>query len=39
MKRWGDALKSGDADRLVAALSGQGAPRKLTPGILSFIKL
>lgn len=39
MKRWGDALKSGDADRLVAALSGQGAPRKLTPEILSFIKV
>ena len=39
MKRWGEALKSGDADRLVAALSGQGAPRKLTPEILSFIKV
>jgi len=39
MKRWGDALKSGDADRLIAALSGQGAPRKLTPEILSFIKV
>ncbi|MCP4624936.1 MAG: hypothetical protein GY850_15635 [bacterium] len=33
------ALKSGDADRLVAALSGQGAPRKLTPEILSFINV
>ncbi len=39
MKRWGDALKSGDADRLMVALSGQGAPRKLTPEILSFIKV
>lgn len=39
MKRWGDALKSGDADCLVAALSGQGPPRKLTPEILSFIKV
>ena len=39
MKRWGDALKSGDTDRLMAALSGQGAPRKLTAEILSFIKV
>jgi transposase len=39
MKRWADALKSGDTDRLMAALSGQGAPRKLTAEILSFIKV
>lgn len=38
MSRWGDALKSGDPECLVAALSGQGSPSKLTPDIVSFIK-
>jgi hypothetical protein len=39
MNRWGNALKSGEPERLLAALSGQGAPRKLTPEIQSFIKV
>ncbi|MCP4913588.1 MAG: hypothetical protein GY909_10750 [Oligoflexia bacterium] len=38
MKRWGDAIKSGDPVRLIEALSGQGAPRKLTPEIEAFTK-
>lgn len=37
LKRWSDALKSGDAQRLVDALSGQGAPKKLTVEIGSFV--
>jgi hypothetical protein len=39
MKRWGDALKSGDLDRLLHALSGPGAIRKLTPEIKSFVTM
>jgi hypothetical protein len=39
MNRWGDALKSGDSERLLIALSGQGAPRKLTSEIQSFINI
>jgi transposase len=36
IKRWGDALKSGDSEQLYQALSGQGAQKKLTPEIISF---
>ncbi len=37
IKRWGDALKSGNPETLYYALSGQGARKKLTPEIISFI--
>jgi transposase len=37
LKRWSEALKSGDAERLVDALSGQGAPKKVTVEIESFV--
>jgi hypothetical protein len=37
MKRWGDALRSGDHERLVTALSGSGSPRKLTAEIRQFV--
>ena len=37
IKRWGEALKSGDPERLYHALSGQGSPKKLTPEIISFV--
>ena len=37
-KHWGDALKSGDEERLYWALSGQGGgSKKLKPDIVSFI--
>lgn len=37
-KRWGEALKSGDSERLYWALSGQGGGgKKLKPEILAFI--
>lgn len=37
-KHWGDALKSGDEERLYFALSGQGGGnKKLSPEIISFI--
>jgi transposase len=39
MKRWGDALVSGDAKRLVRALAGPGAPRKLTREVVAFVEL
>ncbi len=37
IQRWGKALKSGDAEKLYHALSGQGARKKLTPEIISFV--
>jgi transposase len=37
LKRWGDALKSGDPQLLVQALSGQGTHKKLTKEIESYI--
>ncbi|MCP3921652.1 MAG: hypothetical protein GY714_03610 [Desulfobacterales bacterium] len=37
IKRWGDALKTNDAMTIVHALSGQGAPKKLTIEIQSFV--
>lgn len=37
-KRWGDALKSGDQERIYFAFSGQGGgKKKLTPEILAFL--
>lgn len=36
LRRWGLALKSGDTEKLLLALSGQGAKKKLTPEIISF---
>nr|NQU92992.1 hypothetical protein [Bacteroidota bacterium] len=37
IKRWGEALKSGNPERLYHALSGQGTRKKLTPEIISFV--
>ena len=36
LRRWGDALKSGDAEKLIQVLAGRQHPRKLTTEILSF---
>lgn len=36
IQRWGNALKSGDPERIYYALSGQGGRKKLTPEIISF---
>ena len=37
-KRWGDAIRSGDEERIYIAFSGQGGKhKKLTPDILAFI--
>ena len=38
MKRWANAINTGDAEILVNALSGQGAPKKLTEEVKSFVK-
>ncbi len=37
LRSWGEALKSGDPERLLQALSGQGAQKKLTPEIALFV--
>ncbi len=37
MKRWSDALNTGDPEILVKALSGQGAHKKLNTEIKSFV--
>jgi len=39
MNRWGDALKSDDAQLLVRALAGRGGHRKLTPEIQSYVEI
>jgi transposase-like protein len=39
MRRWGQALQSGDAEQLVRALAGRGGHRKLTPEIQSFVRV
>lgn len=39
IRRWAEALKSGDAERLRDALSGQGAPKKLTKEIEVFARV
>ncbi len=36
-KRWGDALRSGDEERIYWAFSGQGGGKKLKPDIIAFI--
>lgn len=39
LRRWGDAMKSGDVNVILKAFSGQGAQRRLTPKIEGFIRL
>ena len=39
IRRWAAALKSGDMDRLYVALSGQGAPKKVTREIDAYIRV
>ena len=39
MKRWGDALKCGDSQRLARVLAGRGAQRKLTEPIQSYVRM
>jgi len=38
IRRFGDALKSGNAERMIRAFSGQGAPRKITHEIETYIR-
>ena len=38
LRRWGQALKSGDLDRIRDAFSGQGAARKVTPEIERYVR-
>jgi hypothetical protein len=38
LRRWAEALKSGDDEKLISVLAGRQHPRKLTPEILSFSK-
>lgn len=38
LRRWGDALKTGESEKLISVLAGRQHPRKLTPEILSFSK-
>ena len=39
MKRWGEALQSGDAETLARMLAGRSAHRKLTREIRSFVRV
>lgn len=39
IKRWADALASGDPQRLIQALSGPGPKRKLTTEVISFVRM
>jgi len=39
MQCWGDALKSGDPERLIRILAGRQANRKLTPEIRAFVRM
>jgi len=39
IKKWGNALKSGDAQRLIKALAGRGGDRKLTPAVMHFVRM
>lgn len=39
IRRWGNAIKSGDITEIERAFSGQGAQKKLTPAIENFIRL
>ncbi len=36
LRRWADALKCGDSEKLISVLAGRQHPRKLTTEILSF---
>jgi len=36
LRRWGEALKTGDSEKLISVLAGRQHPRKLTPEVLSF---
>lgn len=38
MRRWGEALQSGDTETLLRVLAGRQHPRKLTPEIRSFAR-
>ena len=38
LRRWGEALKSGDAQKLTSILAGRQHPRKLTTEIINFSK-
>ncbi len=38
LRRWGLALQSGDRERIIAALSGQGPERKVTSAIERYIR-
>jgi hypothetical protein len=38
LRRWGRALKSGDMERIRRAFSGQGAEKKITPEIESYVR-
>ena len=39
MRRWGDALKCGDCEKLVKVLEGRQVNRKLTPEIRAFVRI
>ena len=39
IKKWSDALKSGDAEKLIQALAGRNAGRKLTPAVEQYVRL
>ena len=38
IRRWGEGVKSGDAEKLVQAFAGRQTPRKLTAEILAFVR-
>ena len=38
MRGWGEALRSGDAERLQRALAGREGRRKLSPAIVGFVR-
>jgi len=38
LRRWGRALKSGSLERIRDAFSGQGAARKVTPDVESYVR-
>jgi hypothetical protein len=38
IKKWAGALKTGDAQKLIQALAGRGANRKLTPAVEHFVR-
>ena len=38
LRRWGRALKSGDMERIRRAFSGQGAEKKITPEVESYVR-